>query len=142
MEKVFKPKPELGELGKKIADLENEEKHRLKVREFLKLEKPNDYVYKGIKIHIKEISEENGLLKIRAYAERGGFQIPLDNPFYFQNPPIMVPDGTFHKEKIGGEEFEVHNFKEDLEEALKEFLGQVIEYQAQRRSDANTDSIS
>lgn len=58
------------------------------------------------KYDIESISEENGLLKVivKGQGKR--------NPFYFKNPPIMVPDGE--------------GFKEDHEEALKQILLQTL----------------
>jgi len=59
-----------------------------------------------------------------AEASVGGIPIAVSNPMHFQNPPIMVPDGTFRFEKgrkiAGSDEMvRVENHKEDLDEAIK-----------------------
>ena len=85
-----------------IKDLPAEQKHKEKAKALAKVK-----LTKLDKYDIESISEENGLLKVivKGQGKR--------NPFYFKNPPIMVPDGD--------------DFKEDHEEALKQILLQTLE---------------
>jgi len=119
-------------LGKVVNSLSGKtqvEKEAIKINAFTKLEIPIKYTYKGIDIEITKISEEKGLLKVICNATKDGKKIDLGrkNPFWFKNPPILIPDGTMTITQIDRYNFEVANFKEDLLGALKIIIGQAIE---------------
>jgi len=84
-----------------------------------------------IEVEIVSVSREkvNGvdLLKVIAKAWKDGIEVFVDNPLYYMNPPIMVPDGTFET-KIDefGKEMQVVNFVENPEEALRQIVLETI----------------
>lgn len=82
--------------------------------------------YKGYKIEIVSKEEVDGLLKVVVTAEEGGKALKLNNPYFFKNPPIKVPDGTKRTESIEGTDVELDNFKIDPEAALREIIYQTI----------------
>lgn len=59
--------------------------------------------------------------------ERFGVEINVSNPFQFLNPPILVKDGTKSIiTNIDGTKQEIDNFKEDLDEAIKQMVGEAV----------------
>lgn len=103
------------------------EKSLIKSQELGKLKNVKPYSRHGFDIEILEIGTEIGLLKVIVRAKKNGQYVFVDNPFYFVNPPILVPDGT--KKTIVnrvGQVVQVDNFKEDLVEALKEIVAQTL----------------
>ena len=85
----------------------------------------------GFQIKVKEISKEvtgkeTGLLKVVVEAKKNGVPVFIDNPLYFFNPPVMVRDGTtttvLVPEDLGGGTTEVHNYKVDVKESLKNII--------------------
>jgi hypothetical protein len=50
-----------------------------------------------------------------------------DGWYGFVNPPIMIPDGTFSTTQKRDEKLTVSNFKEDILEATKQIILQVLE---------------
>jgi hypothetical protein len=102
----------LSMVGNHIKNKDSKYKGKHKAQELAKCK-----IRKFNGIEIESLSVERGMLKviIKGQGDR--------NPFYFQNPPILVQDGTFSTDKDGNE---VANFKEDLEEALQQIINQVI----------------
>lgn len=90
-----------------------------------------------IEVEIVEVSTGEGeywfpgprdnLLKVIAKAWKDGIELFVDNPLYYHNAPIMVPDGTFEM-KIDefGKEMQVANFVENPEEALRQIVWETI----------------
>lgn len=80
-----------------------------------------------IEVEIVEVSQKDDLLKVIARAWKDGIELFVDNPLYYHNAPIMVPDGTFET-KIGefGKEMQVANFVENPEEALRQIVLETI----------------
>ena len=84
-----------------------------------------------IEVEIVSVSQElvngNDLLKVIARVWKDGIEVFVDNPLYYMNPPIMVPDGTFET-KIDefGKETQVANFVENPEEALRQIVLETI----------------
>ena len=92
---------------------------------------PQSFVYSGNKITVLKMDYDplTQHLVIIAKAKRGGKSLfkPFEE-FRFQNPPILVPDGTTRLiEDCGCENHEVNNYKEDLNEAIKIMLGDAVE---------------
>jgi len=89
---------------------------RIKIRSISVTERPTGHVW----------------VTVEADAFEGNKRLPVDNPLDFQNPPITVPDGTKRWEKSrklpdGTDEFiQVDNLKEDLDEAIKLRVTEVI----------------
>ena len=106
------------------------EKHRLKTDEHCTT-KPFTFTKKGFQIKVKEISKEAsgteiGLLKIVVEVKKDGVPVFVDNPLYYKNPPITVPDGTKSlvpaSQELGGGMIEVDNYKVDVKEAMKNMI--------------------
>ena len=77
----------------------------------------------GFDVTVLEKSIEGDMLKVVVDATFKGKPINIDNPLYYKNPPILVPDGT--KRSITnnlGVTYEIDNFKEDPEEAFKNII--------------------
>ena len=79
----------------------------------------------------KELINGNDLLKVIAKAWKDGIEVYVDNPLYYHNAPIMVPDGTFEM-KIDefGKEMQVANFVENPEEALRQIVLETLKITA------------
>lgn len=83
--------------------------------------------HKGDDIDVEIVSvtteEINGkkLLKVIAKAWKNNVEIFVDNPLYYLNPPIWVPDGTFETiiDKVTKKPQQISNFKESPPEALR-----------------------
>lgn len=106
------------------------EKHRLKTDEHCTT-KPFTFTKNGFQIKVKEISKEisgleMGLLKIVVEVKKNGVPVFVDNPLYYKNPPITVPDGTTSlvqgNVELGGGMIEVDNYKVDVKEAMKRII--------------------
>jgi len=95
------------------------QKQNLKVNWFCTIE-PHSFEYKGKTIDIKSISNNDWLLTIVAECDW------KEDDYNFQNPPILVPDGTYHEETIDWEVKQIPNYKEDLLAVLHIILGDTI----------------
>ena len=125
MNKIFAEKPGPGVIGLRISNASDMAKEKALI--LSEADKPDTYTYKDLEISIQSHKYlEDGRLKVIAEATKEGVSIPVDNPLYFINPPTSVPDGTFRKEMVHGEELDIDNFKEDAQEALKQIVGQTI----------------
>lgn len=84
-----------------------------------------------VEVEIVSVSQElvngNDLLKVIARAWMDGNEVSVDNPLYYMNPPICVPDGTFET-RIDefGKEMQISNFIENPEEALRQIVLETI----------------
>jgi len=80
-----------------------------------------------IEVEIVEVSGEGDLLKVITRAWKDGVEVFVDNPLYYHNAPICVPDGTFEtKVDEFGKEMQVANFIENPEEALRQIVIETI----------------
>lgn len=98
------------------------QKNDIKIKEHIK-SNVKKFNRKSFDIDIIELSQEGYRLKVVVDAKKNGRLLMVDNPLYFINPPIMVPDGT--KSTVIDEFGNSHdrdNFKEDLDEALQEII--------------------
>jgi hypothetical protein len=88
------------------------------------------YAANGFTITISSLSLEGLMLKVIASAIQGGNPVSVNNPLYFLNPPILVPDGTTRlvTDRYGITE-RLPNFKEDLDEAIRQMVAEVIRVQ-------------
>lgn len=121
-EKVY----EIGEIGNLIKDKKAKERALIKAEELSKI-KLSDFSRDDYDIKIVSQPKLSGnLLEISVIATKDKKKIEIDNPLQFLNPPIMVPDGTYHKEIIFDRETDIHNFREDPEEALHQIIVQTI----------------
>jgi hypothetical protein len=95
--------------------------------QFFATEKEGIIVDKELAITVSNLRYEKTSFCADLAVSKDGQAIPLNNPFYFYNPPIMVPDGTFHTElRLDGTEMQVPNYKESPTEAMQVFISQVV----------------
>lgn len=102
------------------------EKNDIKIKELIK-SKVKTFNRKGFDIEILELSQEDNRLKVIVKAKKDGVELFVDNPLYFLNPPILVPDGT--KRIVYDEDsnpIQVDNLKEDLDEVLQEIIAECL----------------
>ena len=88
-----------------------------------------DFTLRGIDVRINNLSKESDLLRVDVTAWKDGEKLKVDNPYWFKNPPVKVPNGKFHRELIEGEEFDMPNMEYNPEAALQEILVQTLELQ-------------
>jgi hypothetical protein len=107
---------------KKQIELKGKTFHKIEV-EIVEVSKERNLAVAPDLIYYKE----DYLLKVIAKAWKDGVELFVDNPLYYHNAPICVPDGTFET-KIDefGKEMQVANFMEDPEEALKQIVLETI----------------
>ena len=106
----------------KLAMLCNVSPHKYSRREDIKGRSPHD-----IEIEIESVEAEGSLLKVMARAWMDGTEFIVDNPLYYFNPPIMIPDGTTQvKLDWRGREIMVPNYIEDADEALRRIVMETI----------------
>ncbi len=130
MPKIYKAKRFGGKrISNLIKDLPVHKRGEIKAQEMAKVDL-QDFSLNGVEVKILEAPQEvNGCLSVSVSAKRGGVDLKVDNPIYFQNPPIMVHNGTFYQEydPIAGGVVDKKNFVEDPEQALKEIIVQTLE---------------
>ena len=108
---------------------------KIKPHKFKKMVEIKGKSLHEIEVEIVSVSQEivngNDLLKVIAKAWMDGKEVFVDNPLYYMNPPIMVPDGTFET-KIDefGREMQVANFVENPEEALRQIVLETLKVTA------------
>ena len=133
VEKTYRDQPKLTSIAESIKGKKAKERAVEKVKAYQSVNTPIEYQYDGLRIVIERIGKEGDLLKVFASATKDSSAVTLNNPYLFKNPPVLVPDGTWHKEKrkVGKKEVETDmpNWKCHLKECLKEILGQVISQQ-------------
>ena len=108
----------------------DDEKARIKAQELAKIPLASvaSFSYKTYTIKVNSLRFVDDLLEVYVEATKSGNRVAVNNPLLFRNPPIMVPDGTFHYETNSyGEQLLTNNYKEDILAALKEIIGQTIE---------------
>lgn len=111
------------EIGALLEGKTAAERAVIKASELAKVEL-FDFKLDGYEVELFNLHEENGLLTVTVEASKDGKMLVLDNPFQFQNPPIMVSDGTYYKVRndITGKEIKLPNSVENPEQALKEII--------------------
>jgi hypothetical protein len=120
----------LGDIGD-LIDKNPESKDGIKLTAFSELVLPFKFETKGGKVVVVDsikVNEKIGALELFVLVDDKPWS--GDGIMQFINPPILVPDGTKSTitNEIDGEkyELEVDNFKEDLDEALKQIVEQTI----------------
>lgn len=140
--KIYKEKPALGPISKKIKEMKPEKRqaqHHLAVvqavNEIDEFTLWNVRVVPTSPVHIDPVS---GFVEIRCFAfdATTGEEIPhMDGRFQFVEPSLIVHDGTFHKETVlvrgedgepRTEEQDVPNMIEDVPEAIRQQLVRLI----------------
>jgi len=127
MPRTQAPKPPDGPIAKKLKGKPAKQRARLKALEFRKLPRQHSFVRGDFIIEITSLSSFGDSISMNIQATKNGQNVLLSNPFIFHNPPVKVPDGTYHiAQDERGEDFEVSNFKEDVDEALKQLVYETI----------------
>ena len=94
------------------------------------MQPPREFELRGFKVSIKSVEVENGTLKVDLSATKDGKPAKADLPYYYKNPPTMVPDGTTSIIKDQkGNDIVIDNFKEDFGASLEEMITQTLESQ-------------
>ena len=90
--------------------------------------KPHKFNLDGIDVEIVSVGHEGELLRVIARAWRNGVELPVDNPLYYKNAPMMVPDGTFETvtDPETGKQRQQSNFAENPQEALRQIVLETI----------------
>lgn len=114
-------------ISDKIKDKSLQERSKIKCEE---LQSSYDKVitFKDVIVYIDSIETKLNNLWVTMRAFKKDIMIPLNNPFIFVNPPVMVPDGTKKIVKdIFNKNTEIDNFKEDPKEAFKLLIQHSVE---------------
>ena len=132
MAKIYSTSVGFGPIGIKIKDLPQKDRELLKIEALVNCGIGNTFIHRGYTVTVIDSPKNNnGLLEISIQASKNGLFIPVNNPLLFKNPPIMIPDGTWHKESKnrGGRiiDEDTQNFIENPLEALKEIIIQIVE---------------
>jgi hypothetical protein len=85
-----------------------------------------------VTVEILSSEPQGELLKVMAKCWLDGVEMPVDNPLYYKNAPMMVPDGTFETvvDSITGGSRQVANFHEDAPEALRQIVLETLKVTA------------
>lgn len=108
------------------------EKNIIKINALKDLTKVKKFKYKAIyDVDIVSINVENELLKLHIIVNENHTEI-YNDIFFFKNPPILIPDGTFYTEtyidKRGIQKTrQAKNFIEDLDGALEEMIKNTLD---------------
>ena len=94
--------------------------------------KPHKFKRGNIDVEIVSVGHEGELLKVIAKAWRGGVEVSVDNPLFYKNAPMLVPDGTFETvtDAITGKPRQEANFHEDANEALRSIVLETLKVTA------------
>lgn len=94
------------------------------------------FQYQGVQITILDGPKLAGdLVAVTVSARQGRTLLPVDNPYLFVNPPILVPDGTYREvvDPATEQVYQVPNHKENLTAALQAMIGDAVLATARRR---------
>lgn len=98
-------------------------------------ERLTSFTIRGITIEIvsQPVFERN-CVRLILQATKNGKRLNLDNPFYFYNPPIMVPTGQKRQifDHATQRNIEIDTYEENPQLALKENIIQTIEQLIER----------
>lgn len=119
-------KPLPGELTTRILQAKNKKLEKAKI--LAEVDLSREYQREGIQIKITSKEVDGDMLKVLCTAKKDGVEIPLDLPFFFHNPPCCVPNGTYRKEVLDGEEVTIPNHEENPMEALKQIVFESVKY--------------
>ena len=90
--------------------------------------KPHKFKRDNIDVEIVSVGHEGELLRVIAKAWRNGLELPVGNPLYYVNAPMMVPDGTFETvtDPETGKPRQQPNFTENAQEALRQIVAETL----------------
>lgn len=117
----------LGELGSRLQKISEREQAIAKAQAHAQV-KTRSFTVDNITVSLLEApSVENNCIKVTVNAEINGKPLTVDNPLYFYNPPIMIPDGTTYQsmDQVGNA-IHIHNYKEDVEGAFRQMIIRLI----------------
>ena len=118
-----------------LTNKSRKEKATVKAQELAK-ENLDSFTIRGIEVDIEEQPVyEQDCVKIVIKAKKGADELAVDNPYYFYNPPVLVPTGTTHivHDDIAGD-IDVPDYEENAQLALQENIIQTLEKQIKRRA--------
>jgi len=135
------PVPAEASISDQLEGKSTEEKANIKAETIVSLGLSGEYVSEqyNLRIDIQSVYKIEGGVQVFAKAWRGEKQLGFGEDgtveierFRIFNPPIMVPDGTAHIEKVpqgntgATVEIEVTGYREDPAEALRQSLAHII----------------
>ena len=130
MDKIFTPKRyELKEIGNLIKDKPAKERAEIKAKELAKTDlQDGSFSLNGYDVQVIEQGTKGSLLWVKLTASKDGQPVNVgDGIFEYRNPPIMVHDGSYHKQlNRFGIEDDVPNYVEDPQMALKSIIVETI----------------
>lgn len=111
----------------KLHGLTHDKQKDICLRELTKI-KPHKFSRDGLDVEIVEVSTTGNLLRVVAKARRNGIELSVNNPLLYQNPPMLVPDGTFETvtDSETGLQRQQSNFAENPQEALRQIVVETI----------------
>ena len=115
-------KGELSRVTVDVAQLDNTVVAQVKAVIHSELTIPDPFMHNDLEITIVELGYENDMLKVVVSAE-----CPLDNPYYFINPPLQI----IVAEAIGDPEEDPDNYvpcetADDPDIALQQIVGNAV----------------
>lgn len=110
---------QLGEVGNALSQMSEKEQAVYKAHVHCSISF-RSFSKDGIDVVITDPVLENDCVKISIEASQNGNPLFVDNPVYFYNPPIMIPDGTVYQstDQLGNQIY-LSNYKEDIEQAFQ-----------------------
>ncbi len=126
MSKTYKPKPEKSEFERSLQTLEYLQKRNAKSKALVET-KLTTFTKDGILFIIRDLDTDNNYLRVVVDTYREEEELLIEKEYFFVNPPVMYPNGTFRKAMTSsGEKVDVENFEFNPIEALKEILAETI----------------
>ena len=128
--KTLAPKSPKGKVEAELEALPKEDWKAHKAQELSKVKLPKTFTYADTDITIEEGPRlhPNGVwVEVVVSAKRGGSDLVLDNPYQFENPPILRRLDTVHYEFDADlDVIPVGNTVEDLAGALMDIIGDAV----------------
>lgn len=114
--------------AQQLRNKDSDERSRLKAQWFAEL--PTRTFTRGeYSVTLSDFKAVDKVFSVFVVVVKDGVEV-LRDTFQFINPPLMVPDGTFHEEVTEkGTTIQVPNYREDPIEALKQVLIEAIKRQ-------------
>lgn len=129
MSKIYANPPEITTEEQELLDMDSKQRQKEKAARIKKvLPAPFEFEDTGINIKIKEaeVKTINGCdcLDLIIEAKQNGEILNIDNHLRYFNPPVKIPNGTYHREldETTKEELDISNFEYNPKEAIKQCI--------------------
>lgn len=126
-DKIYAPKPAKGDIEKELDKLPKDQHGAYKAGVLAKVKLPKTFTLDGVTVTITagpRLHENGKWVEVELTAERGGVALRVDNPYQFENPPVMHHDGTWRQEisAIHNSVVDVPNMAERPAETLQRII--------------------